>query len=29
MMLMSVLETPEALDVLLDALTDPQVSRSV
>ena len=29
MMLMSALETPEALDVLLDALTDPQVSDGV
>lgn len=29
LMLMSALETPEALDVLLDALTDPQVSDGV
>ena len=29
MMLMSALETPEAVDVLLDALTDPQVSDGV
>ena len=29
MMLMSALETPEALDVLLDALIDPQVSDGV
>ena len=29
MMLMIALETPEALDVLLDALTDPQVSDGV
>lgn len=29
LMLMSALETPEALDVLLDALTDPQMSDGV
>ena len=29
LMLMSAIETPEALDVLLDALTDPQVSDSM